>query len=201
MEKLQRLVTDTGPINIIDESARNFQKIGTILLSNTRVCNIEASVRGNQVEAVREIYRQWMQEDVDYSWTKLTQCLRQCDLNVLASQIEQHFGLLPASGGICIQFYIPVIQLNCHSVHEMFSFHLQSEKSMDHLNKVTVVCYRACYCYLYKYKTFKMLKGFFSFKMLMRLSIRDIFVPYLRKGIERIQGISDITECCSESVL
>ena len=101
MENLQRLVRhDEGPINIIEDSAYKFKEIGTILLndrSGTRVDNIAASVRGNQVEAVREIYKQWMKEDVDYSWTKLTQCLRKCELNVLASQIEQHFGL-PSSG-------------------------------------------------------------------------------------------------------
>ena len=121
MENLRRLVRhDEGPIHIIEDSAGKFMGIGTILLHDrggTRVKNIAASVRGNQVEAVCEIYRQWMQEDVDYSWTKLTQCLRQCGLNVLASQIEQHFGL-PSSEGILSIYTSHSAQLSlyCHSV-------------------------------------------------------------------------------------
>ena len=103
MENLQRLIRhDEGPINIIEDSAYKFKQIGTILLndrSGTKVDNIATSVGGNQVEAVREIYKQWMKEDVNYSWTKLTQCLRQCELKVLASQIERHFGL-PSPEGI-----------------------------------------------------------------------------------------------------
>ena len=142
MEKLQRLVTDAeGPINIIEESACKFKEIGTILLNSTKVDNIAASVRGNQVEVVREIYKQWMQEDVHYSWTKLTQCLRQCELKVLASQIEQHFGL-PSSEGILSTYQSfsstePLIP----QCYVLFSLHLQTEKSMEHLNTVTVVCY------------------------------------------------------------
>ena len=118
MKKLQRLVTDAeNPINIIEESACKFKEIGTILLNSTKVDNIEASVRGNQVEAVREIYKQWMREDENYSWTKLTQCLRQCELKVLASQIERHFGL-PSPEGIYFLYTSHSAQLSlyCHSV-------------------------------------------------------------------------------------
>ena len=97
IEDLQSLITDADhPIKIIEESAHRFKDIGTILLSDrkgTKVDNIATSVRNNPVEAVREIYRQWMQEDVNYSWTKLAQCLRRCELNVLASQIEERFSL------------------------------------------------------------------------------------------------------------
>ena len=98
---LQRLETSNGPINIIEKSAGKFKEIGTFLLNDgdeTKVDNIADSVGGKQVKAVREIYKKWTQEDVNHSWTKLTQCLRQCGLNVLASQIEQHFGIPSPEG-------------------------------------------------------------------------------------------------------
>ena len=84
-----------GVINIIEESASKYREIGAILLDDrhgVKVKNIRDSM-GSDIVAVREIYRQWMQEDMNYSWIKLTQCFRDCKLNILAHEIEQHFGL------------------------------------------------------------------------------------------------------------
>ena len=109
MTDLQRLETSNGPIYIIQRSAAKFQEIGTSLLNDrgeTKVGNIAASVRGNQENAIREIYKRWREEDVNHSWTKLTQCLRRCELNFLASEIEQHFGLPSPEGmNYCVFIY------------------------------------------------------------------------------------------------
>ena len=96
MINLRRLSTHAGIINIMEDSSTKYRDIGTILLndrSGTIVAGIEESARGKPLEAVDIIYARWMREDVDYSWRKLTQCFRDCDLNVLANNIEEHFGL------------------------------------------------------------------------------------------------------------
>ena len=74
----------------MEETATRYRDIGTILLKDrngTIVDWIEKSAR-EPLEAVHMIYARWMREDVDYSWRKLTQCFRDCGLNVLASIIE-----------------------------------------------------------------------------------------------------------------
>ena len=93
MINLRRLSTHDGDINIMEESATKYRHIGVILLKDTNgtiVDGIEKSVRGEPLEAVHNIYARWMREDVDYSWRKLTQCFRECGLNVLARNIEDH---------------------------------------------------------------------------------------------------------------
>ena len=96
MINLMRLSTREGEINIVEESAHKYREIGFILLKDRtglKVTAIEKEVRDNPVEAVSKIYIRWIARDVDRSWSKLAQCLRRCDLNVLASDIEKHFGL------------------------------------------------------------------------------------------------------------
>ena len=97
---LRRLSTHAGVINIMEETAPWYRDIGVILLKDrngTKVDGIEKSVRGEPLEAVHMIYARWMTEDVDYSWRKLTQCFRDCGLNVLANNIEEHFGIWPST--------------------------------------------------------------------------------------------------------
>ena len=80
----------------MEETATRYRDVGAILLKDrngTIVAGIEKSARGEPLEAVHMIYARWLKEDVDYSWRKLTQCFRDCGLNVLASKIEEHFGL------------------------------------------------------------------------------------------------------------
>ena len=60
--------------------------------TGARVDAIAREVRGVPEDA---IYSHWVREDVDHSWRKLAQCLRRCGLKVLASDIEEHFGLSP----------------------------------------------------------------------------------------------------------
>ena len=96
MINLRRLSTHAGAINIMQETAPRYRDIGILLLndrSGAIVDGIKETARGDPVAAVDMIYTRWIGEDVDYSWEKLTQCFRDCDLNSLACDIEQHFGL------------------------------------------------------------------------------------------------------------
>ena len=99
MTDLIHLVTREGyDIHIIEESAKSYRQIGTILLDDERgnkVDSIKHDTGRNVEETITEIYKKWMKEDPNYSWVKLTQCFRRCKLNSLASDIEQHFGIPP----------------------------------------------------------------------------------------------------------
>ena len=97
MVTLESITTRSGEIiNIIEESAATYHKIGTILLQDRhgrRVEIIEIDERWKSANIMREIYKQWIADDQHYSWATLTDCLRQCHLKTLAYRIEQHFGL------------------------------------------------------------------------------------------------------------
>ena len=64
-----------------------------------KICNISAKAyytwKGDHITSSSSFlstyhYTQWMREDPNYSWKKLTQCYRECGLN---SHIEEHFRL------------------------------------------------------------------------------------------------------------
>ena len=99
MLTLEHLTTSTGKvINIIEESANAYRKIGTILLNDrrgVRVDTIESDENYKSNRIMRRIYQQWINEDEHRSWTTLTECLRDCSLNTLASIIEEHSGIPP----------------------------------------------------------------------------------------------------------
>ena len=86
-------ISEGKGINIVQESANSYYCIGVLLLNDirgNRVDTIENDAR-DRAEAI--IYKQWVNEDHDYSWAKLTKCFRACNLNRLASDIEHHFGI------------------------------------------------------------------------------------------------------------
>ena len=96
MVTLRRLSTHNGVVNIIQQTAATYKDIGILLLndeSGAIVDGIKLSASGEPQAAVDMVYTRWIREDVDCSWKKLTQCFRDCGLNSLASDIEQHFGL------------------------------------------------------------------------------------------------------------
>ena len=96
MGDLTKLSTSKRDIRILQESAVKFRDIGALLLSDdngARVSAIAKTALGDQVEAVRMIYIEWMQEDEDRSWKKLIKCFRDVQLNYLARDIELHFQL------------------------------------------------------------------------------------------------------------
>ena len=111
MPALLRLSTSEGnDIKIIEESATSYRSIGTLLLNDRhgkRVEIIEKDERGKAEKVITEIYSKWMAEDENYSWATLTECFRECHLNALAYDIEQHFGIpspLETGKGKC--FYV-----------------------------------------------------------------------------------------------
>ena len=96
-----------GDIRIIEDTASKYKEIGTILLDDRNgaiLAEIEKAKRGEPMEAIREVYIRWMRADKNYSWQKLTQCFRDCGLNVLAFKIEKHFRLLPQSSQTSMPF-------------------------------------------------------------------------------------------------
>ena len=93
-----KLSTRKGELKIVEKSACKYREIGYILLkdrTSARVDAIEKEVKGVPADAVYKIYSYRITEDENYSWRKLALCLRDCDLNVLSSAIEEHFGLIP----------------------------------------------------------------------------------------------------------
>ena len=97
MGELFKLSTAEGrSIRILERSALKYRDIGTILLKDDTGVIVEAireTARDNPVLAVRMIYERWLGEDEDHSWKKLAKCFRDVQLNSLARDIEQHFGL------------------------------------------------------------------------------------------------------------
>ena len=96
MGDLTKLSTSERKIKILQESAGKFRDIGALLLrddTGARVSGIANAALGDQVEAVRNIYIEWMQEDEDHSWKKLIKCFRDVELNSLARDLELHFQL------------------------------------------------------------------------------------------------------------
>ena len=90
------LPTSKGDVRIIQRSARQYRKIGIILLNDRygdRVKVIEQEERGKGEATMQTIYTEWLAEDPNCSWVTLTDCFRQCGLNRLAYSIEQRFGL------------------------------------------------------------------------------------------------------------
>ena len=73
-----------------------YRDIGAILLKDetgAAVRAISMTAHDNSIDAVRMIYEKWVQGDEDHSWKKLAKCFRDVQLNPLARDIEQHFGL------------------------------------------------------------------------------------------------------------
>ena len=104
---LIKLTTSKGrDIRILERSAMKYRDIGAILLKAETGAVVEAITKtalGNPIDAVRMIYERWLGEDEDHSWKKLAKCFRDVQLNPLARDIEQHFGLpSPSSDHQCM---------------------------------------------------------------------------------------------------
>ena len=97
MSDLIKLTTSKGrDIRILEMSAVKYRDIGAILLKDDTgalVETIREAVLGEPIVAVRKIYEKWLEEDENHSWKKLAKCFRDVQLNSLAKDIEQHFGL------------------------------------------------------------------------------------------------------------
>ena len=78
---------DGREIRVIEGTANHYDCIGPKLLNDRygeRVDTITRDERGEGEKIIREIYKKWMREDVNCSWTTLTVCFRGCGLNRLA---------------------------------------------------------------------------------------------------------------------
>lgn len=97
MRYLIKLSSGNGSIRIIDESSVKYRDIGTILLNDETgaiVSSISETALRDPFIATRMIYERWIREE-EHSWKKLIQCFRDVQLNTLARNIEEHFGLSP----------------------------------------------------------------------------------------------------------
>ena len=48
---------------------------------------------GDPVGIMTAIFTQWLREDTDCSWKKLTECMKRCDLTHFAQEMEVALGL------------------------------------------------------------------------------------------------------------
>ena len=90
------LSTSEGDIKIIQQSAKYYRGVGTILLNDRhgdRVDVFEKDTRWQSEEIMLKIYTEWLAEDPNCSWMTLSDCFRQRGAHRLAYSIEQHFGL------------------------------------------------------------------------------------------------------------
>ena len=110
MSDLIKLTTSKRrDIRILEMSAVKYRDIGAILLKDDTgavVERIRETVQGDSVVAVRKIYEKWLGEDEDHSWKKLAKCFRDVQLNSLAKDIEQHFGLSSRSSDQGVYNYV-----------------------------------------------------------------------------------------------
>ena len=68
-----------------------YKQLGNILLQSpngARVLGIEKSKHHDTKDIVYEIFRQWIVEDADATWSKLVQCLKEASLSPLAQEIN-----------------------------------------------------------------------------------------------------------------
>lgn len=89
-------------MNILDRSAVKRRNIGILLLNDHSGATVEniLETEKNPAKAVEKIYERWIATCEDHSWKKLIQCFRSVELNSLAKDLEQHFGLpSPSSPG------------------------------------------------------------------------------------------------------
>ena len=106
---------DGREIRVIEGTANHYDCIGPKLLNDRygeRVDTITRDERGKGEKIIREIYKKWMREDVNCSWATLTVCFRDCGLNRLAHDIEQHFGL-PSPPELPKGFFYSFGQFDC----------------------------------------------------------------------------------------
>ena len=118
-------------IKIIERASKQYQAIGTHLLNDThgiKVNNIQSKTNGN-IEAMREIFCQWLQEDAQCSWKKLLQCLRKCDCKSLADEIECTLGYEQEGNFVALSFALGVEMI-------LLSLQMVLEWLLKQVNKV-----------------------------------------------------------------
>ena len=81
-------------IKVIAQCSAYYAKIGHHLLNDTDGSIVTSLEHKQDPEKIlNEIFGKWLREDADHSWKKLIQCLRRCNLNSIASGIEDSLGM------------------------------------------------------------------------------------------------------------
>ena len=85
-----------GSRNIVARAASQYKCIGAILLNDkdgTLISGLTAS--SDQKEIMHKIFEKWVREDTQCSWQKLINCMKECELIVLAQQMDDALQLNP----------------------------------------------------------------------------------------------------------
>lgn len=80
-----------GQLDIISCAAAEYEAIGNYLLNDKTgnlVQAIKLSTHHQAVDAMRMIFREWVNKDTERSWEKLILCLKTCKMSWLAQEIE-----------------------------------------------------------------------------------------------------------------
>lgn len=89
---LEKYPHPSGNINIMEEVVPECRRLGNILLKSpngVRVSNIEMNNPHNVKDVVYDIFKTWLSEDADATWSNLVKCLKDANLNSLAKDIER----------------------------------------------------------------------------------------------------------------
>ena len=98
-------------IKIIERASVKFQEIGAELLDDkhgNKVANIKSKTNGN-VDAMHEIFCQWLREDTQCSWETLVQCLRKCGCKSLADEIDRTLRIRNTQKGVSFALAIVIV--------------------------------------------------------------------------------------------
>ena len=114
LANLEKLKGSSKQIRIIQQCATSYPKIGHYLLNDTSgsiVNNLRLKHSNDPEKILEDILSQWMCKDANHSWEKLIECLRRCELNSIASDIEECLGMKiqPAKGMGCMVIILPVM--------------------------------------------------------------------------------------------
>ena len=97
MVTLTKFHAHTGVINIIKDISPYYREVGTILLNDetgNKVATIKANCHDEGDEITHNIFKKWINEDPDATWSKLIQCLKDANLHSLAKKIEDSLHLM-----------------------------------------------------------------------------------------------------------
>ena len=85
-----------GSRNIVARAASQHKCIGSILLNDKDGTLISGlTLSQDPKEIMFKIFEKWVREDIQSSWQKLIECMRRCELIVLAQQMEDALQLNP----------------------------------------------------------------------------------------------------------
>ena len=109
-----------GGRNIISRVATEYRCIGTQLLNDADgsiVKMIHMTTSQVVKDTMYEIFYEWVRRDTEYSWQKLIECLRKCELGVLAKDIEdalkQHTQQQPLAGLLKLHYVQQISSISC----------------------------------------------------------------------------------------